>query len=227
MLKGDRDPYRDPARDPGKSRLMMTVRLTVQAATASPDTSGSFWIKCPYPLVVLEIEARLEAADHVYYGEEVPANNAPSSMIYCPKEDDDVASEVERLRSAAGNVPIIVLGSRLDAQLAQRVLLAGAAGIVSLERCPGQGAGFLTAAFEGETAISRAFLEAILAEAESRTGPIVLTPRQRRFLELVIQAPIVADHIMVPKELLRAFLVWVEPRLEEPFSDLGGRSPVA
>jgi hypothetical protein len=67
-----------------------------------------------------------------------------------------------------------------------------------------------------------------LAEAASRTGPIVLTPRQRQFLKLVIQAPIVADHIMVPKKLLRAFLVEVEGRLEEePFSDIGGKSPIA
>ena len=224
MLKGDLDSYWDPARDPGKSRLMMTV----QPVTPGCEASGAFWVKYPYSLVVLEIEVRLEAADHVYYGEEVPVINAPSSMIYCPKEEDDVASAVECLRSAAENIPIIVLGSRLDPQLAQRVLLAGAAGIVHLERYPGQGARFLTAAFEDQAAISRDFLKAILAEAASRTGPIVLSPRQRQFLELVIQAPIVADHIMVPKELLRAFLVEVEGRLEEePFSDIGGRSPVA
>jgi hypothetical protein len=205
--------------------------MTLQPVTPGCEPSGAFWVEYPYPLVVLEIEARLEAADrvyHGYFGEEVPMNNAPSCMIYCPKEEDDVASEVEWLRSKAGNIPTIVLGSRLDPQLAQRVLLAGAAGIVSLERYPRQGAGFLTAAFEGETAISRAVLEAILAEAVAHTGPIVLNPRQRRFLELVTRAPIVADHIMVPKELLRAFLVEVEGRLEEePFSDLGGRSPVA
>jgi hypothetical protein len=223
MLKGDLDSYWDPARDPGKSRLMMTV----QPVTPGCETSGVFWVKYPYSLVVLEIEVRLEAADHVYYGEEVLVNNAPSSMIYCPKEEDDVASAVERLRRAAGNIPVIVLGSRLDPQLAQRVLLAGAASVVHLERYPGQCAGFLTAAFEDQAAISRDFLKAILAEAASRTGPIVLTPRQRRFLKLIIQAPIVADHIMLPKKLLRAFLVEVEGRLEEePFSDIGGRSPV-
>jgi hypothetical protein len=224
MLKGDLDSYWDPARDPGKSRLMMTV----QPVTPGCEASGAFWVKYPYSLVVLEIEARLEAADHVYYGEEVPVNNAPSSMIYCPKEEDDVASAVERLRRAAGNIPVIVLGSRLDPQLAQKVLLAGAASVVHLERYPRQCAGFLTAAFEDQAAISRDFLKAILAEVASRMGPIVLTPRQRQFLELVIQAPIVADHIMMPKELLRAFLVEVEGRLEEePFSDIGGRSPVA
>jgi hypothetical protein len=224
MLKGNRDSYWDPARDPGKSRLIMTV----QPVTPGCETSGAFWVKYPYPLVVLEIEARLEAEDHVYYGEEVPVNNAPSSMIYCPKEEDDVASAVECLWSAAGTIPIIVLGSRLDPQLDQRVLLAGATGIVHLLSYSGQGASFLTAAFEDKTAISRDFLKAILAEAASRTGPIVLTSGQRQFLDLVIQAPIVADHIMVPKELLRAFLVEVEGRSEEePFSDIGCRSPIA
>jgi hypothetical protein len=45
----------------------------VQPVTPGCETSGAFWVKYPYPLVVLEIEARLEAADHVYYGEEVPS----------------------------------------------------------------------------------------------------------------------------------------------------------
>ena len=166
----------------------------------------------------------------------------PSSIIYCPKEeDDDVALEVERLRSAAGKSSIIVLGPSLGPRLARRVLRAGADGIVHLEHLesyPGQGADFLSAAFEDQAALSRNFLEAILAEATSRTGPIVLTSQQRRFLELVVEAPIVADNMMMPKALLRAFLVEVEGRLEEeplaeeplaeePFSNLGGRSAVA
>jgi hypothetical protein len=195
---------------------MMTVRPT----TPGFETSGSFWIKCPYPLVVLKIEARLKAAGYVWYGKEEPAKSSPSSIIYCPKKEDDAASEVERLRTAAGSVPILALGARLDPQLAQRVLLAGAAGYVHLERYPGQGAGFLSAAFEDETAIPRDYLEAILAEAVSRTGPIVLTSPQRRFLELVVRAPIIADNIMVPKELLGSFL-------KEPLSNIVSKSPVA
>jgi DNA-binding NarL/FixJ family response regulator len=229
MLEGDLDSYWDRVSDPGKSRWMMTV----QPATPGWEASGSFWVKYPHPLIILKIEARLKAAGYTCYGEalskeEVSVNDAPSSMIYCPKEDDDVVPEVERLHSAAGDIPIVVLGSRLGSQLAQRILLAGAAYIVDLERHPEQGAGFLTAAFEDETAIPRDFFETMLAKAISRTGPIVLTPEQRRFLELVVEAPVVADNIMVPKELLRAFLVKVEGRLEEePLSSMGGRAPVA
>jgi DNA-binding NarL/FixJ family response regulator len=229
LLEDDVDSDRDPERDPGKSRLMMTV----QPPTPGWEASGSFWVKYPHPLMILKIEARLKAAGYTCYGEalskeEVSVNDAPSSMIYCPKEDDDVVPEVERLHSAAGDIPIVVLGSCLGSQLAQRILLAGAAYIVDLERHPEQGAGFLTAAFEDETAIPRDFLETMLAKAISRTGPIVLTPEQRRFLELVVEAPVVADNIMVPKELLRAFLVKVEGRLEEePLSSMGGRAPVA
>ena len=225
--------------------------MTVQPTTLGCEPSGSFWVKYPYPLAVLKIEEKLEAAGYVCYveagpEEEVSVKSAPSSIIYCPKEDDDVALEVERLLSAPGNSSIIVLGPRLGPRLAQRVLRAGADGIVHLEHLesyPGQGADFLSAAFEDQAAVSRNFLEAILAEATSRTGPIVLTSQQRRFLELVVEAPIVTDNIMLPKVLLRAFLAEVggslekeplaeepleeEPLEEEPFSNLGGRSPVA
>jgi hypothetical protein len=243
MLNGDLNPYWDPAKGPGKSRLMMTVQPT----TLGCEPSGSFWVKYPYPLAVLKIEEKLEVAGYVCHveadleEEEVSVKSAPSSIIYCPKEDDDVVLEVERLLSAAGKSSIIVLGPCLGPRLAQRVLRAGANGIVHLEHLesyPGQGADFLSAAFEDQAAVSRNFLEAILAKAASRTWPIALTSQQRRFLELVVEAPIVADNIMLPKALLRAFLVVVEGRLEEepsaeepfeeePFSNLGGRFPVA
>jgi hypothetical protein len=235
--------------------------MTVQPTTLGCEPLGSFWVKYPYPLAVLKIEEKLEAAGYVCYveagpEEEVSVKSAPSSIIYCPKEDDDITLEVERLLSAAGKSSIIVLGPRLGPRLAQRVLRAGADGIVHLEHphlehlesYPGQGADFLSAAFEDQAAVSRNFLEAILAEATSRTWPIILTSQQRRFLELVVEAPIVTDNIMLPKVLLRAFLAEVggsleeepleeepleeepleeEPLEEEPFSNLGGRSPVA
>jgi hypothetical protein len=220
--------------------------MTVQPTTLGCEPWGSFWVKYPYPLAVLKIEEKLEAAGYVCYveagpEEEVSVKSAPSSIIYCPKEDDDITLEVERLLSAAGKSSIIVLGPRLGPRLAQRVLRAGADGIVHLEHLesyPGQAADFLSAAFEDQAAVSRNFLEAILAEATSWTGPIILTSQQRRFLELVVEAPIVTDNIMLPKVLLRAFLAEVggrlegeplaeEPLEEEPFSNLGGRSPVA
>ena len=60
---------------------------------------------------------------------------------------------------------------------------------------------------EGELVpLSREFLEACLERRLSQEDPIVLDPRQREFLEVVAASVPFGDVVMVPEELLRAFL---------------------
>ena len=206
VSKDEQDSRWAPTRNPGKSRLMMTTQPAIPASEAL----GLVWVKCPFPFVALGLQAGLEAAGYVYCGqeEEAPLKNAPSSVIYCPNpEEEDVASEVERLRSVAGNVPILILGLSVDPQLAQTALLAGADGFIHLGMPTAQVVRALSAAFKVETIIPRDLLEAFLTKEVSRTGPTVLSSGQRRFLEMVaVSASIPGDIIRVPKELLEAFL---------------------
>src|SRR3954471_20000104 len=97
--EGERESRWDSTRDPGESRWMMTASSVKPAAE---KTSGSIWIKCSYPLVVLGLEASLKAMSNtmgnIYCGQEAPVKITPSSVIYCPNKEEDVASELERLR---------------------------------------------------------------------------------------------------------------------------------
>jgi hypothetical protein len=64
-------------------------------------------------------------------------------------------------------------------------------------------------ASKGETIVlSRAFLEGCLEERLCQEDPIVIDSRSREFLELVayLGATTFSDRIVVPKELLEAFL---------------------
>lgn len=214
--KGGRESRWDPTRDPGESRWMMTAS-SVKPAAETSETSGSIWIKCSYPLVVLGLEAKLKAVGNVYCGQEAPGKNTPSSVIYCPNEEEDVASELERLRMVVGNVPILVLGLSNDLRLAKTALLAGADSFIHLSTQPEQIVRALSMASEGKTLVPRDLLEALLAEKASRGDITVLTPHQREFLELVVEAATCKDEIVSPKELLREFLFGEVSWLEESF----------
>jgi hypothetical protein len=66
----------------------------------------------------------------------------------------------------------------------------------------------LTASKGEASVLSRAFLECCLEERLCQEDPIVLDSRSREFLELVayLAATTFSDEIVVPKELLEAFL---------------------
>ncbi len=148
----------------------------------------------------------LGARARVYSGRKPPANEAPSGIIYYPKGEEDVASEVRRLRALVPGVPILVLGLRVEPQLAQTALLVGADGFIHLGMQPAQIIRALLTASKGETLVPRDLLEAFLQEMSARADLTVLTPHQREFLELVAASASYNDEIVVSRELLKAFL---------------------
>jgi DNA-binding NarL/FixJ family response regulator len=163
------------------------------------------WVSCPYPAMTLQLEKMLEAKFRVYEGQELPVDKAPSSIIFCPKGEDIDSEEVRCLQAQAPDTPILVLGLRVDTQGARAALLAGADGFIYLGMQPAQIICALSAALKGETLVPRDLLQTFLAEKISQVDT-VLTPRQREFLELVAALATSGKEIVVPRELLEAFL---------------------
>jgi DNA-binding NarL/FixJ family response regulator len=166
--------------------------------------SRAVWVNCPYPAVTLELERILEAKTYVYSGQKPPVDQAPSLIIFCP-EGEEVDSEVRQLQALVPDAPILVVGLHVDTKLAQRALLAGAAGFIHLGMPPSQIACALSAAFEDKTIVPRDLLEALLTEMVSHVD-LIPTPHQREFLELVATAATSREEIVVPRELLEIFL---------------------
>lgn len=169
------------------------------------ETLKSVWISGCYPAITLRLEKTLEAKTRVYRGRRPPANESPSSIIFCPS-GEDIASEVRYLRDLAQDATILVLGFCVDTQLARTALLAGAHGFIHLGMRPPQIVHTISKTSKDEAVVSRDLLEAFLEGVISREISPVLTPRQREFLELVAVSTPLDGEIVVPRELLEAFL---------------------
>ena len=173
------------------------------------ETLKSVWISGCDPAIALGLEKTLEAKTRVYQGRRPPANESPSSIIFCPS-GEDIASEVRYLRNLAQDATILVLGFCIDTQLARTALLAGAHGFIHLGMRAPQIVHTVSKTSKDESLVPRDLLEAFLEGTISREISPVLAPRQREFLELVAASTPFDVEIVVPRELLEAFLSGAE-----------------
>jgi DNA-binding NarL/FixJ family response regulator len=108
-------------------------------------------------------------------------------VIYCPKDEDDVAGRVERLRRLFADAPVLVLGFHAgDLPLARAALRAGARGFLHLGMQPSHIARALSLASKGKTVFSRELTIALITQ-EQPPDLLALTPRQGEILALVAQ----------------------------------------
>jgi len=157
---------------------------------------------------IRSLEEALGTIIDIYNNGQAPSAEgvtARGTVIFCQKEED-VTSEVRRLRTLEEGAPILVLGPRLEPQLARTALLAGADGFVYPGMRPAQIIELLGAAPRGETLVPRDLFAAFLAEIIEAQPDLVLPPRQREFLELVAELSTSQKEIVVRRELLGAFL---------------------
>ena len=184
-----------------------------QVKESQLEDLGVVWVNCPHHQEeeVLPIEkALVEANAHIYSGRKLSMGEAADFVLLCPN-GEDVISEVRRLRALASDTPVLVFCSSLDPHLAKESLPAGASGFLYPGMQPELITHALSAASRDEILISRELLEAFLEERASREEDlVVLTPCQVEFLELVVAYVTFGEEIVVPKELLEAFL-WGEP----------------
>jgi hypothetical protein len=195
----------------GAWKLLTTKRVLANRNGQKGLGGAPVWVRGPHREATLLVERALEANANVYVGKEPPTGEAPSSIILCPN-GEGVAQEMRRLRSLAPDAPILVLGPRVEPQLARTALLAGAHGFIHVGMQPAQIARALSAVSEGYAVVPKELLDFFLAEMVSREDRAGLTPDQREFLELVLlervatSAGVSTDEIVVPRDLLEAFL---------------------
>jgi DNA-binding NarL/FixJ family response regulator len=163
--------------------------MKLYTSRREPGNPGTVWVECPYPLVTLGLQQTLQAAgyDSQPNQEAVVERKTPRCMIYCPKDQDDVAGRVERLRRLFADAPVLVLGFDAgDLPLARAALRGGARGFLHLGMQPSQVARAISLASEGETVFPRELVTALITQ-EQPPDLLALTPRQREILGLVAQ----------------------------------------
>jgi DNA-binding NarL/FixJ family response regulator len=123
--------------------------------------------------------------------------------------EEDVASEVRRLRALYRDAPILVLSLCLETRLARKALLSGADGFVYPGMQPVQIVKLLEMASKGESLVPGELLEAFLIEAESRADLATLTTRQREILMLIARSGTPGGEAILSRELLEDFLMGI------------------
>jgi DNA-binding NarL/FixJ family response regulator len=171
----------------------------------SSETPGVIWVKCSHPVVTNGLEVALKTVGYdVHGGHKAPGKDIPSSIIYCPTEEEDVGLEVRALRALSLDAPILVLCVGADPECVLAALQAGACGFIW--RQPAESICALSAASEGDTVITMGLLEALLVERASRED--CLSPHQQGIIfELAVAASMSSEGALrLPKKLLEAFL---------------------
>lgn len=190
----------------------MTLRsekIAKHHSESSSESSEVIWVKCTNQVAVLTgLEEALKTAGYdVHFGREAAEKDVPSSIIYCPNKEEEVGSEVRRLRALSENAHILVLHEGADSQVVLAALQAGAHGFVGI--CPAQITSVLSAASKDGVLVARELLERLLVERTSRES--YLTPHQREVVfELAVTAAMTSGgEISLPEKLFEAFLAEV------------------
>jgi DNA-binding NarL/FixJ family response regulator len=198
-----------------KSRQTVTVRheKTVDQSSVADypseldrETPELIWVKCSHPVVVpTGLETALKTVGYdVHCGQQAPAKDVASSIIYCPTEED-VGLEVRFLRALFQDALILVFCADADPECVLAALRAGAHGFTW--RQPAETICALSKGSEKDVVVTKGLLEALLRERASHNEDY-LSPRQREItFELAITASMSSEGALwLPKKLLEAFV---------------------
>ena len=129
---------------------------------------GLVWIRSSSRLAALGLEKELSAVARVHKGRS-PAHSgeAPSAVILCLDQDDDVASEVGEARAAAPDAAVLVYAPFADLALACDALRAGASGLLHTGLPPQEVRQAISLTLKRETVLPRKLLGRWLEEGQT------------------------------------------------------------
>jgi hypothetical protein len=197
-----------------KKKKMMNERQDKEMVPTKEieEDLGLVWVACldrQEEEQVSSVETALvETEARVYRGKEPPTGVSPNCVILCSSEEEGgLVSGLRRVRAVAPDTKVLILSSRPDTRLAEEAMREGASGFIY----PGMPRKLIVGAFrvasKGAILVPRALLEECLGERVSREDPVVLDPQQIEFLERAAAHASFGEAVVVPRELLEAFLV--------------------
>jgi DNA-binding NarL/FixJ family response regulator len=149
---------------------------------------GLVWIRSGSQLAALGLEKELSAVARVHKGQAAdPLGEAPSAVILCLDQEDDVASEVGRARAVAPDAAVLVYAPFADLALACDALRAGASGLLHTGLPPQELRRAVSVALKGETVLPRKLLSIWLEEQRHADPNLVLRPHQVEILRLAAE----------------------------------------
>jgi DNA-binding NarL/FixJ family response regulator len=168
------------------------VEMTTMEMPTRNGALGVIWIKSSPSLLSMGLESALKRSGTcVHRGQQAPQDAAPSVVVYSPPVgENELASEVQRLKELAPEAAIVVFGASAEVSLARAALKAGANGLLHAGMPPEQIVRGLEKAHEGEEVLPRELLRGLVSEmlAKEREPDLSgLGARKMEILELVTE----------------------------------------
>ena len=151
---------------------------------------GLVWVVCSHPVIAQGLQSVLKDKAQVHLGEDVPPEDETiSSIVLCPRSEDDeggIVSEVKRLKEMVPHAPILLFSLGVDQQVFQAAFGAGASGYLHSGLMPEQIISAISLVSTGQMVVPNELLKGLVEEATPGDRS-ALTSRQQEILELVAQ----------------------------------------
>jgi len=159
----------------------------VREATSVAKPLGLVWVlTSSYSITTEGLKQVLEGKAEVYIGGHSCAGSPSCVVLYDAGMEEDCLHAMGRIRELYPGVPLLVVGPKLDLELAWASLKNGADGFVHAMMHPAQVLRAVEVVQRGELAAPRKLLGYFLSHNEKpKIGD--LSARQREILELVVE----------------------------------------
>src|SRR5215203_5750846 len=161
----------------------------VPEGTSAAKSLGLVWVVTPsYSITAAGLKKVLEGKAEVHIGGEPSAGRPSCVVLYAGGMEEGCLDGMGRIRELYPDVPLLVLGSRLDLARARAALQSGADGFVHAQMDPAQVLRAVEVVQKGELAAPRQLLRYLLILSQNGNPEIGnLSARQREILELVVE----------------------------------------
>jgi len=159
-----------------------------EATSAAKKPLGLVWVVVPsYSITTAGLEKILEGKAEVKIGGESSAGSPSCVVLYAGRLEEGCLDSIGRIRELYPGVPLLVLGSQLDLELAWASLKNGADGFVHAQMDPSQVLRAVEVVQRGELAAPRQLLGYFLLSQKENPKIGDLTARQGEILEMVVE----------------------------------------
>jgi DNA-binding NarL/FixJ family response regulator len=163
------------------------LEVVREKTSAAKKPLGLVWVLTPsYSATIAGLKQTLEGKAEVKIGGESSAGSPSCVVLYAGSMEEGWREGMAHIRERCPGVPLLVLGSQLDLELAWAALNNGADGFVHAEMDPAQVLSAVDVVQRGELAAPRQLLRYFFSQNENpKNGN--LTARQREILEMVVE----------------------------------------
>jgi len=163
------------------------LEVVPERTSAAKKPLGLVWVLSPsYSITIVGLQKVLEGKAEVKIGGHSCAGSPSCVVLYAGGMEEGCLEGMGRIREFYPGVPLLVLGSKLDLELAWSALKNGADGFVHAMMHPAQVLRAVEVVQKGELAAPRQLLGYFLSQNENpKIGG--LSARQREILEMVVE----------------------------------------